>query len=164
MTGTMTDMTLASASPLIGGISEHDREFEALDRLLRGELSAVETYSLAIENIGEDLRPDLRRLRESHRVRSEQIHNHIALLGGEPSETSGVWGAFARLIEGGATMLGERKALEALELGELHGVREYRDVSDLAPATRAFVRSHLRPEQERTYAALGELIRYADAA
>lgn len=164
MTVSMTDVTSTEDPPLLGGITEHDREFEALDRLLRGELSAVEAYARALQSVDTWLRPHLRKLQESHRIRSEQIRNRIELFGGDASESSGIWGAFARLFETGATLLGDQKTLEALEVGELHGLREYRDLSELEPATRAFVRSHLRPEQDRTYAALGDLIREAQAA
>jgi len=160
MSSTTNELTATAEPPLVGGIGEYDRELEVLDRLLRGELAAIETYDLCLDRIEEeDTKRTLSSLRNSHSLRSEQIHNHIALLGGEPSESSGAWGALAKVLEGGASRLSTNLALEALEAGERHGIREYLDVDDLEPETRAFVRDHLRPEQERTHAALSELRR-----
>ena len=46
---------------------------------------------------------------------------------GSPTDDSGPWGAFARLVEGGAKMFGEKAAISALEEGEDHGLKLYRD-------------------------------------
>lgn len=139
-------------------VDTYDHEIQALDRLLRGELSAVETYDQCIERVDDALKEPLKSLRESHQLRCEQLHNHIALLGGEPSEGSGTWGAFAKVVEGGATMISDRVALEALELGERHGAREYDSLPALEPQTRTFVDEHLRPQQKRTSAQLSSLV------
>lgn len=139
----------------------YEHEIEALDKLLRGELAAVETYDQALDRVDGAVAETLSSLRASHQLRAEQLHNHILLLGGEPSEESGAWGVFARLVEGGATLISDRTALEALEAGEKHGKQQYDDLPALEPTTRAFVQEHLRPQQEFTYTQLSKLIRRA---
>ncbi|HEX2751254.1 MAG TPA: DUF2383 domain-containing protein [Verrucomicrobiales bacterium] len=96
--------------------------------LLRGELSAVETYSQAIEKFNTGAkRAVLERIRAEHSESARKLHNHVLSMGGEPSTSSGVWGAFAKSVEGAAKMMGESTALKALMEGEEHGMREYQD-------------------------------------
>jgi len=151
--------TSGSDRPLIAGISKHDGEIETLNRYLRGELAAVETYDQCIDRVGDpDLVVALSEIRASHQLRAEQLHNHIALLGGEPAGSSGVWGAVARLVEGGANLFGIHAALESLLNGESFGVHEYEDTRNLEPETLTFVRGHLHPEQEQTHAKIAALL------
>lgn len=132
-----------------------DAVTDILNKFLRGELSAVETYRQALERLGTsacatDLTENLR----SHEQRVEMLRNQVVRLGARPSEGSGPWGSFAKLIEGGAKLLGEKAAIAALEEGEDHGLKLYRDRSDLEKldlATRDFVERSLLPEQERTH-------------
>ena len=42
-------------------------------------------------------------------------------------EGSGAWGAFAKLVQGGADLLGDASAVSALEEGEDHGIKTYAD-------------------------------------
>ena len=71
---------------------------------------------------------------------------------------SGSWGAFARLVEGGAKTFGEKAAVAALEEGEDHGLKLYRDdLTKLDPASRQLVETDLLPAQERTHQSLSTL-------
>ncbi len=155
---TIDQLTATEGRPLIDGIPQYGREVEALNQLLRGELSALETYDECIERLDNaQVVSELKELRRSHELRTEQLHHHIKLMGGEPEESSGAWGLIARALETGATMFGSKAALEILERGELHGVREYHDVTDLEPETMKFIVDHLRPEQSRTREKVAEL-------
>ena len=81
-----------------------------------------------------------------------------AALRGRPSETSGAWGSFARLVEGGAKTFGDKAAISALEEGEDHGLKLYRnDVAKLDPVARTFIETDVLPAQERTHRALSSL-------
>lgn len=145
-----------------GETADTDATIEKLNKLLRGELSAVETYEQAIDKIAgseEDVNATtLEECKRSHEERAEMLRQQVLRLGGEPSESSGPWGGFARLVEGGARVLGVKPAIAALEEGEDHGKRLYADVADdVAPSTREFIRASLLPEQERTHAALSAL-------
>lgn len=132
-----------------------------LNSFLRGEISAVETYRQALEKVeGAPLRTQLQDCMQSHARRVDVLRQQIQSLGGEPADGSGIWGTFAKAIEGGAKVLGEKVAISALEEGEDHGRNEYRQELDkLDEMTRAFVQSRIMPEQERTHGAMSQLKR-----
>lgn len=130
------------------------RDIEKLNSFLRGERSAVETYNQALEKLADDpaLHQRLRSLRDSHSARVGKLSSRIRDLGGKPDETSGAWGSFAKLIEGGAKMFGKAAAISALEEGEDHGKRLYEDnLNELSEDTKEFIRSQIMPEQRRTH-------------
>src|SRR6188768_2259994 len=91
-------------------------EIEQLNSLLRGEISAVETYDQALAKLADDptVSVDLRSCRSSHQARVYSLRSEVRRLGGEPADGSGVWGAFAKLVEGGARMFGPKAAIAAL--------------------------------------------------
>jgi hypothetical protein len=131
-----------------------------LNSFLRGELAAVQTYRMALEKIDRrgpawnTLEPCLL----SHQRRVELLRAEIARLGGNPSDTSGPWGAFAQTVEGGARAFGDKAAIAALEEGEDHGLADYkRDLKDLSQGERQFVETELLPLQEQTHRALSGL-------
>jgi uncharacterized protein (TIGR02284 family) len=136
-----------------------DETCDALNSLLRGELSAVETYDQAIKKLGgTSCAQQLQECRRSHSERVEMLRQRIVQVGGEPSDGSGPWGAFAKLVEGGAKVFGEKAAIAALEEGEDHGLKQYRrDMEKLDASTRAMVEQSLWPEQERTHRVLSSL-------
>lgn len=160
MTTLIERFTSNETAPLVGETTTTELQVEALNELLRGELTAIQTYEQCIGGIEDpDLAVELRKLQQSHVVRRDQIANRIRLLGGEPDESAGLWGAFARLVEAGATLFGDTIALKTLEEGELLGVRQYyQDLPDLDRANLHFVATHLRPEQDRTCTAVADLI------
>ena len=133
--------------------AEADQTVNALNGFLRGEISAVETYRQAIEKLGAGpTQVQLEDCRRSHEQRVAKLREQVASLGGEPARDSGAWGSFARLVEGGAKAFGERAAVAALEEGEDHGLKLYRDDLDkLDPMSRQLVETELLPAQERTH-------------
>lgn len=136
-----------------------DRSIDTLNSFLRGEISAVETYRQAIDRLTDNpLRYQLKDCLESHVNRVEALRQRVQELGGTPSTGSGAWGAFARLVEGSASMLGEKAAIAALEEGEDHGKNDYeRDVDQLDYETRSWFETRIMPEQQRTHDALSAL-------
>jgi hypothetical protein len=132
---------------------------DTVNKFLRGEISAVETYDQAIERLSKStFVADLVECRRSHEERAELLRQQIVRLGGKPAESSGVWGGFAKLVEGGAKLFGEKAAVAALEEGEDHGLKLYRtDLSKLDPVTRDFVERSLLPAQGRTHQVLSTL-------
>ncbi|MCR9163772.1 MAG: DUF2383 domain-containing protein [Nannocystaceae bacterium] len=133
-------------------------DIDQLNSLLRGELSAVETYEQCIEKMDDDLmKRQLTSLQASHVTRATKLKSRIRAMGGEPDSDSGAWGAFAKLVEGGAKIFGKKAALSALEEGEDHGKKDYADVEDLTPEVRHFVQTVLVPEQQRTHDSLKTL-------
>jgi uncharacterized protein (TIGR02284 family) len=138
-----------------------DSSVSVLNSFLRGEISAVETYRQALDTVSAvPVRTQLQDCMMSHARRVDVLREQISSLGGEPAEGSGIWGTFAKAVEGGAKVLGEKAAVAALEEGEDHGRKEYRQELDkLDATTRAFVQSRIMPEQERTHSALSMLKR-----
>ena len=134
---------------------------DALNSFLRGEISAAETYRMAIEKIDEaSLRAALETSLMSHERRVSVLRERISGLGGTPAEGSGAWGGFAKLVEGGAKVFGVKAAIAALEEGEDHGKRLYRDhTGKLDAQTREWVQRDLVTAQEQTHAALSALKR-----
>lgn len=141
-------------------ITEKNSEtIDSLTTLLRGEISAVETYRMALDKATEPtIRATLQENLSSHQSRCELLRARIVQLGGKAPEGSGPWGAFAKLIEGGAKLFGEKAAISALEEGEDHGLRDYRDeINKLDPDSRRFVEMQLLPAQDRTHGAMSSL-------
>jgi hypothetical protein len=94
----------------------------------------------------------------SHEQRMNLLTSEVRRLGGTPADSSGMWGTFAKMVEGGAKSLGEKAAIAALEEGEDHGRNDYqRELDKLDPTTREFVRTRLLAEQLRTHDALSSL-------
>jgi hypothetical protein len=132
---------------------------DQLNSFLRGEMSAVETYDQAITKLqATSFAPRLQECKRSHEQRVQLLKDQIRKLGGTPADASGPWGAFAKLIEGGAKTIGEKGAIAALEEGEDHGLRDYKSyIMKLDPDVRSFVEQRILPEQRRTHADLSTL-------
>ena len=101
----------------------------SLDKLLRGEISAVETYDLALKQTRNfAIESDVSQLKSTHEAAVAVLRGFIIGNGGSPSETSGAWGLWVRMVEQVATMLGDSAALKTLKEGEEHGIQDYNRV------------------------------------
>ena len=123
-----------------------------LNSLLRGEMSAIETYQQAMDKFdGEPEVEPLRALLREHRDAAAALWKHIESHGGKPSEGSGPWGAFAQAIEGSAKLFGNTAALKAMKEGEEHGLKDYQDAlesGDLAPDCVDLVRGLVTKQRQ----------------
>jgi uncharacterized protein (TIGR02284 family) len=137
----------------------NERTIDTLNGFLRGEISAVETYRMALDKIDDPgLRARLDEIRQSHEARAAKLRNQINQRGGKPATGSGAWGGFAKMVEGGAKAFGVKAALAALEEGEDHGLRLYRDDLDkLDTVARSFVETELLSSQQRSHDAMSGL-------
>jgi len=107
----------------------------------------------------------LRQIRDSHDRRVTIVRDLIRSYGGEPSPTSGVWGAFAKIVQRTADVFGDRAAMSALEEGEDHGVKMYTtDLEGVDGRALDVIREQLLPEQHRTHDLCRSLDRYIKAA
>jgi len=143
------------------GATADPKTIDALNDFLRGEISAVETYRQALKKISDvRLRPTLDACLRSHEQRVEVLRQRVVSAGGQPAKGSGAWGGFARLIEGGAKVLGVKAAIAALEEGEDHGKKMYReDLHNLSAGVRLWVEREIVPLQEHTHNAMSALQR-----
>lgn len=117
--------------------------------LLRGEISAVETYTQAIEKFRDEPEVSLLEdIRRDHVESANRLRQNIHTMGGQPSNDSGAWGTWAKGVEGAAKLMGDSAALKALIEGEEHGEKDYRralDNEDMLPDCKEMVRTHLLP-------------------
>jgi hypothetical protein len=133
---------------------------DQLNSFLRGELSAVESYRMALDKLDKTstARTELLANLASHEERVAALRDAIRAAGGEPSPGSGAWGAFVKVVESTANVLGDKVAIAALEEGEDHGLRDYRsDVNDLDPQCQTLVANRLLPAQQQTHDRLSSL-------
>lgn len=137
------------------------KSIDTLNGLLRGELSAIETYEQAINLTYQDAHGPIAVLEENrqcHHGRVPVLNARISELGGIPTGSSGAWGVFAGVIEGGARLFGRDAAIAVLEEGEDRGLADYRGALDNLDAISAeIVRSDLLPAQERTHSRMSLL-------
>lgn len=133
---------------------------EQLNHYLRGEISAVETYRMALEKLdaSSPARTEVEACMRSHEERVTLLRDAVVTAGGQPVDGSGPWGAFAKMVEGGARMMGDKAAIAALEEGEDHGVKDYKtDLTDLDLTARTLITGRLAPEQQRTHDRMSSL-------
>lgn len=135
------------------------KSVQHLNSFLRGEISAVETYKQAIGSLKDVAsKSELQQCASTHQKNVDLLREKIRSLGGDPAESSGVWGGFAKLVQAGADIIGEKTAVAALEEGEDHGLADYkRDLKDLDGETRSFVEQKLLPSQVQTHATMSRL-------
>jgi uncharacterized protein (TIGR02284 family) len=134
---------------------------DCLNGLLRGEISAVETYNVALKSLDSpELATTLQQCQTDHNTRVLQLRQKLASLGATPAESSGTWGAFARFMESTAAASGDKPSIDMLEEGEDHGLQAYRTEIDKCDDgdIRIFIKD-LLPAQERTHEAMSTLKR-----
>lgn len=140
-----------------------------LNSLLRGEISAEETYRNAIdrmENADASTIGMLQEIQEEHGRAADTIRNRIQELGAEPSESSGAWGMWAKMTQGiSGLFAGETGSLKALKEGEEHGLKDYQDgLNSLDVSSAELVQNQLIPAQQRHINLLDQLINSAGQA
>ncbi|MGF1451721.1 MAG: DUF2383 domain-containing protein [Opitutales bacterium] len=128
------------------------------NKLLKGELSAIETYEKAEQRFGDhaDARI-LTELRQSHQQSANRLSDDVVRMGGVPTRESGAWGTFANAVQSAANLIGEGSALDSLQRGEEHGISEYKEATtdpNMMPECRAMVLEELLPRCERNLALL----------
>jgi hypothetical protein len=101
----------------------------------------------------------LREIQEEHGRAAQALRDRIRELGGEPSDSSGVWGTWAKLTQGTANLFGDTSSLKSLKEGEEHGLKDYREAADdIDPTSSQLVQNQLIPAQQRHINLLDQLI------
>lgn len=96
------------------------------NRLLRGEISAVDTYGQAmVKYASSTVAAELRRIREEHSESVRRLTDNVREMGGEPEIDAGAWGMFATVVQVAANLFGEGSAMESLQQGEEMGRKDY---------------------------------------
>src|ERR1700744_3720254 len=110
--------------------ADTDLAIDQLNSFLRGEISAAETYRMAIDRAGSSDSNAaniglLRGMQEDHGRAAQAVRDRIRELGGQATDSSGAWGAWAKFTQGTANLFGDNASLKALKEGEEHGLRDY---------------------------------------
>jgi bacterioferritin (cytochrome b1) len=117
--------------------------------LLRGELSAIETYSQAIEKYSDSpMAKSLSDIRKDHVNSANLLADNVTGMGGEPETDSGAWGVFAKTVQGTANVFGKNTAIESLLKGEESGRSDYEDAlknEAVMPDCKTLIRGTLHP-------------------
>lgn len=99
---------------------------DTLKSLLRGEMSAVETYEKALAKVnGSPEGVRLRQIFADHSQAVGLLRDLLLRYPGQMPTSSGAWGTFAGAVQATANLLGDAAALKALKEGEEHGIRSY---------------------------------------
>jgi hypothetical protein len=130
-----------------------------LNALLRGELSAIDSYDRAAAALADPPLPELLENRACHLRRSQVLARTIRTQGGIPDTASGVWGALAKAATRGAAVLGRAAVIAVLTDGEERGLTTYRTELRRGDAdVRQLIGVDLLPAQKRSLARLRQLI------
>lgn len=139
-----------------------------LNKFLKDELSATETYQQALnklrDDVGLSVAESLMPLYEAHKDSVSSLQSLIQRLGGTPSEDSGSWGTWAKLVQGGANLLGKQAALKSLQEGEKKGVKDYEDAledAELHTDISSLIETKLLPAQQSHLRILDRLLETA---
>ena len=133
----------------------------ACNKLLRGEISAIETYQQALEKFADSPhRETIVQILDDHRKSADALRKHVSDMGGIPDNDSGLWGDFAKAVEGTAKLLGDSPAIAALKQGEEHGISEYKEAinnPDVMAEAKVMYRDTLIPRLQKHIAVLESL-------
>ncbi len=131
-------------------------QVDSLNALLKGELSAVETYTMALDKAKTpEVIAVLNDSRSCHQARATKLAQLVTAEGGTPTKDAGAWGAFAKAVEAGSVVLGEGPALGSLQEGEDHGVEVYKsEMKHLEGSVLSTVESEFYAAQLRTQKAM----------
>jgi bacterioferritin (cytochrome b1) len=154
------------ATDTTGSNPDTNEAVRQLNSFLRGEISAAETYRMAIDKLADSEQTVaqtnvglLREIQEEHGRAAQTLRDRIQELGGEASDSSGAWGAWAKTVEGTMNIFGDAAALEGLKEGEEHGLKDYQaGVDDIDPTSAQLVQNQLIPAQQRHINLLDQLI------
>lgn len=129
-----------------------------VDELIRGEISAVESFDTVINKIKDA--SELTKLSELRQDHVRAVENLKKFAAGEVlgnTDSSGPWGTFTTAFAGGASFFGDKAAITALKVGEEHGLNEYKEAladDGIRPEVKELIRSELIPNQERHLAVI----------
>ena len=132
-----------------------NNEATQMDDLIRGEMAAVKAYDTALEGMKAGTeKTRLQSIRADHQSAVDRLSKYVAgkkdLL--EDTEGPGVWGGFATAWTKGGKLMGNDGALKALQTGEEHGIREYKEALEddsIDSNLKAQIKNEMLPKQEK---------------
>lgn len=151
---------LPSFVPAVHTYRPDSKLVEHLNKILRGELSAVDAYDSVIAQFADE--PEIYRLLEikaEHEESVRTLRTMISHEGAFPDAEPGLWGTIVKAVVGAGRLFGNTRALAALRQGEEHGLRLYEDLAseEMNSEDLRVIRSTLIPRQEKHIALLDQL-------
>lgn len=135
---------------------------DTLVGLLKGEMSAMETYQKALEKVdGYPEGAQLRQIYMDHSHAVQVLRNLLMRYQVELPNSSGAWGTFANAVQSVANLFGDATALRALKLGEENGIKDYQKALDdpsVSTDIKAVIRSDLLRKSETHVPVLDSLM------
>lgn len=117
--------------------------------LIRGELSAIESYTYAIETFATDSREQsLAEICADHVANAKFLRDIAEGHGAKISSRLGPRGALTNTVEGAVALLGVTPALMVLQQSEEYSIRQYEKVlndTELSEELRTLIRNTLLP-------------------
>lgn len=133
-----------------------------LGALVRGELSSIETYKLALRKVGGEAAGDeLRRIEREHEEAVDLLLARLRLRGEAAPKGSGLRGRWSQAFEAAALVLGRKAAIRALKQEEAHGLHGYEKALEdesLDPEVKELIRARLLPRAREHIPALDRLL------
>jgi hypothetical protein len=130
---------------------ESENCIEVCNELLRGEISAVDTYEQALAKFkGQGEEDKLRKIRDDHSHSVKILTQNVIGMGGFPSTDAGTWGILTKAVEAGANLLGEGASISTLLQGEEYGLGQYESAlsnEDVLENCKEIIRYKLIPKQ-----------------
>ncbi len=128
--------------------TEYSHEFNSL---LAGEISAVEIYELALKrDFGGTMVECLSECRASHANRVSKLKQHVVEAGGTPTDSSGIWGGFDKLVQNSNSTAHD--ALVQLEMFEAERLVQYESAKEIVPEpVLTVLNDDLLPAQHETH-------------
>jgi hypothetical protein len=141
---------------------------EILNKLLKNELSATETYRQVLDKLRQNIELGdseyLGPIYEAHKDVVSILQAQIHQLGGTPCEDSGAWGTWAEIVLGGADLLGKKVILQTLQVGEKIGIEDYNQAllnTELPPDMGSLIECKLLTSQQTHVRTLDRLMHVA---
>jgi uncharacterized protein (TIGR02284 family) len=135
---------------------------DSLNGLIRGELSAMETYEQALKKVDDEPgAQDLRRIALEHHEAMTTLRGYLNVVGAKPDTTSGAWGTWCNTVMAASKLLGNKTALQALKTGEEYGVGQYVHAMQddgLSATCKETIRTTLLPRQREHVQTLDRMI------
>jgi hypothetical protein len=136
-----------------------DEFIEEYNVFLAGEISAVETYELALKTATtDDIRQALIKCQSCHARRVDKLTACVVDLGGKPDAGPGVWGPFAAMSQNGASS--ETEAIALLEQSEAERLVQYEAQQKIVVSPVLDVLTNdLLPAQHETHLTISTLLK-----
>jgi len=132
------------------------------EEIIKGERSAVETYKQVLASANGSSKLDPIRSMSADHIQAVQYFADIAHAKGlKVPDSSGLWGAWAKLTTGLAKSFGDKSSLKILKEGEEHGKKVYESLLEadtVDEQVKSAIRIKFLPQQERHIQELDRLI------